>query len=339
MPRKPPISFSAICSMACWSGAIALFAASISESSATAAIVALAFTIGSWVLDFALAGQPGAARLGRATVADADAAHFRAGTFVHRPPAGHRGRDRRLCRARSGVAASRGAAAHQAHALARLRRRRCRRLGRWPRRSDPRSTSPRIGATRFPAADQRALAELREPLAHHRSPGAGRPALRRPAPQCSGEARAGRCQHVTIRLATTGQSIVGSTGDEAYGEIEYSYGGPRPTRAARPARARSCRCSMRWPEGRFRRRAPARTTRATRWSPTRRPALLWFFGGASTADRPWRGGGAAVARPRFPHNSSKTEVNHEHDQEQHRRGSRLRRPRALCCWALTPCSR
>jgi ABC-2 type transport system permease protein len=40
-------------------GAIALFAASISESSATAAIVALAFTIGSWVLDFTLAGQPG----------------------------------------------------------------------------------------------------------------------------------------------------------------------------------------------------------------------------------------------------------------------------------------
>ena len=40
-------------------GAIALFAASVSEGSATAAIVALAFTIGSWVLDFALAGQPG----------------------------------------------------------------------------------------------------------------------------------------------------------------------------------------------------------------------------------------------------------------------------------------
>src|SRR5262249_54749911 len=33
-------------------GAIALFSASISESSATAAIVTLAFTIGSWVLDF-----------------------------------------------------------------------------------------------------------------------------------------------------------------------------------------------------------------------------------------------------------------------------------------------
>ena len=40
-------------------GAIALFAAAISESSATAAIVALAATIGSWVLDFTLAGQSG----------------------------------------------------------------------------------------------------------------------------------------------------------------------------------------------------------------------------------------------------------------------------------------
>jgi hypothetical protein len=40
-------------------GAIALFAASIAEGSATAAIITLAFTIGSWVLDFTLAGQPG----------------------------------------------------------------------------------------------------------------------------------------------------------------------------------------------------------------------------------------------------------------------------------------
>ena len=40
-------------------GAIALFAASISDSAATAAIVTLAFTLGSWVLDFTLAGQPG----------------------------------------------------------------------------------------------------------------------------------------------------------------------------------------------------------------------------------------------------------------------------------------
>jgi len=40
-------------------GAIALFAATISDSSATAAIVALAATIGSWVLDFTLAGRSG----------------------------------------------------------------------------------------------------------------------------------------------------------------------------------------------------------------------------------------------------------------------------------------
>jgi ABC-2 type transport system permease protein len=40
-------------------GAVALFAATISESSATAAILALAATIGSWVLDFTLAGRSG----------------------------------------------------------------------------------------------------------------------------------------------------------------------------------------------------------------------------------------------------------------------------------------
>lgn len=40
-------------------GAIALFAAAISESSATAAIIVLAVTIGSWVLDFTAAGHSG----------------------------------------------------------------------------------------------------------------------------------------------------------------------------------------------------------------------------------------------------------------------------------------
>jgi ABC-2 family transporter len=40
-------------------GAVALFAAAVTESAATAAIVALAATIGSWVLDFTLAGRPG----------------------------------------------------------------------------------------------------------------------------------------------------------------------------------------------------------------------------------------------------------------------------------------
>ena len=40
-------------------GTIAVFSASISESAATAAIITLAFTIGSWVLDFTIAGRPG----------------------------------------------------------------------------------------------------------------------------------------------------------------------------------------------------------------------------------------------------------------------------------------
>jgi ABC-type transport system involved in multi-copper enzyme maturation permease subunit len=40
-------------------GSIALFAAAVTDSSATAAIIALAFTIGSWVLDFTIAGRPG----------------------------------------------------------------------------------------------------------------------------------------------------------------------------------------------------------------------------------------------------------------------------------------
>jgi ABC-2 type transport system permease protein len=40
-------------------GAIALFAAATADSSATAAIITLAFTIGSWVLDFTFAGNPG----------------------------------------------------------------------------------------------------------------------------------------------------------------------------------------------------------------------------------------------------------------------------------------
>jgi ABC-2 type transport system permease protein len=40
-------------------GSVALFAAAIAEGAATAAIVTLAFTIGSWVLDFTVAGRPG----------------------------------------------------------------------------------------------------------------------------------------------------------------------------------------------------------------------------------------------------------------------------------------
>jgi hypothetical protein len=76
----------------------------------------------------------------------------------------------------------------------------------------------------FPAADQRALAGLRAPLliTVHLAPEDPRyvdlrrnvlSKLERVVP------------HTAIRLATAGQSVVGSSSDETYGEIEYSYGG------------------------------------------------------------------------------------------------------------------
>jgi len=76
----------------------------------------------------------------------------------------------------------------------------------------------------FPAADQRALADLRQPLIITVHLAAEDPRyvdlrrnilvkLERVMP------------NVTVRLATAGQSVVGSTSEEAYGEIEYSYGG------------------------------------------------------------------------------------------------------------------
>ena len=101
-----------------------------------------------------------------------------------------------------------------------------------------------------------------------------------------------------------------------------------PTRAARPARARSCRCSMRWREGRSRRRAPGRSTPATRLvaDATARAAVV--LRRPSAADRPRLVVEPPPATQSLP-SSSKTEVNHEHDQEHDRDGCRLRRPRRI----------
>jgi hypothetical protein len=76
----------------------------------------------------------------------------------------------------------------------------------------------------FPAADQRALAGLSKPLiiTVHLAPEDPRyvdlqrnvlSKLERTVP------------NVTIRLVTAGQSVIGSAGEESYGEIEYSYSG------------------------------------------------------------------------------------------------------------------
>src|SRR5437588_2922346 len=204
-------------------GAIALFSASISESSATAAIVALAFTIGSWVLDFALAGQPGVlewvSRLSLTqTLRGFEQGLLSAGVLLGIVAAIcgfaalaavwlHPGVPLRAKLVRSAVCVA-IAAAVVASAT---------QVGLSVDLTEDRRNS-------FPAADQRALADLREPLiiTVHLAPEDPRYVdLRRNV-----LAKLERAMpHVTIRLATSGQSMVGSASEDAYGEVEYTYDG------------------------------------------------------------------------------------------------------------------
>jgi ABC-2 type transport system permease protein len=204
-------------------GAIALFAASISESSATAAIIALAFTIGSWVLDFALAGQPGALEwLSRLSLTQtlrsfeqgllsigllvgivAAICGFTALSAVWLHPG---------IPVRAKVMRSIACVAAVAVVLA---------LASQVRTSSDLSEDRRNS---FPAADQKALAELREPLRITVRLAPEDPRyidLRRNV-----LAKLERVvPHLDVRLAATGQSVVGSSSDEAYGEVEYFYAG------------------------------------------------------------------------------------------------------------------
>ena len=209
---------------------IALAAASIADSSATAAIITLAATIGSWVLDFALAGQPGILELiarfsltqtlrtfeqgllpvglvlgiGAATGGFATLA----GIWLH-PGVPLRSK---LIRSTSCIAAV--ALAFAAVTTIRTS---------LDLTEDQRNS--------FPAADQRALPSLRDRLviAVHLAPEDPRYTdLRRDV-----LAKLERTMpHVSIRLASAGQSMIGSTSEESYGEVEYAYGG-------RSARSRS----------------------------------------------------------------------------------------------------
>jgi ABC-2 type transport system permease protein len=204
-------------------GAIALFSASVSDSAATAAIITLAFTIGSWMLDFALAGQPGVLGWVSRLSLTQTLRPFEQGLLSAGLLAG-------VLAAICGFAAL---AAVWLHPGVRLRTKLIRsavcvtvaaaivglstQLGRSVDVTEDRRNS-------FPAADQRALAELREPLiiTAHLVPEDPRYVdLRRNV-----LAKLERVMpRVTIRLATSGQSMVGSAGEEAYGEVEYSYGG------------------------------------------------------------------------------------------------------------------
>jgi ABC-type transport system involved in multi-copper enzyme maturation permease subunit len=208
-------------------GSIALFAAAISESAATAAIIALAFTIGSWVLDFALAGQGGLldwiSRLSLTQTLRTFEQGLLSVSLLVGVVAGicgfavlsaiwlHPGQP-----VRSKVIGSIICVAVAGAILV---------LATQIRTSIDVSEDRRNS---FPAADQRVLAELHEPLiiTVHLAPEDPRyvdlrrnvlSKLQRVMP------------NVTIRLATSGQTMVRSASDEAYGEIEYSYAGRSAT--------------------------------------------------------------------------------------------------------------
>src|SRR6266446_5683207 len=204
-------------------GTIALFSASISDSAATAAIITLAFTIGSWVLDFALAGQPGvlgwisqlsltqtlrpfeqgllSAGLLLGVLATICGFAALAAVWLH---PGVRA-STKMARSAACIAVAAGFIGLSTQ------------VGRSVDVTEDRRNS-------FPAADQLALAELRDPLivTVHLAPEDPRYVdLRRNV-----LAKLERVMpHVTIRLATSGQSMVGSASDDAYGEAEYSYDG------------------------------------------------------------------------------------------------------------------
>ena len=145
-------------------GAIALFSAAISESAATAAIVTLAFTIGSWVLDFALAGQPGVLGVISRLSLTQTLRTFEQGLLSARFGGGNGGGDlgllrawppsgcTRACRCEAKLARSVTCAAVMAALLV---------IATQIRASADVAEDRRNS---FPAADQRELAKLQEPL-------------------------------------------------------------------------------------------------------------------------------------------------------------------------------
>lgn len=203
-------------------GAVALFAASITESSATAAIVTLAFTIASWVIDFTIAGRPGwlewvaalsltqvirAFEQGLLSVrlivgVAAAICAFAALATIWLPP----GIAVRQKLARSAMCA--GAAVAALALLTQIK-------------ASIDVTEDRRNS--FALADTQQLARLSEPLTItvHLAPEDPRyidlqrnvlSKLERVMP------------HVSVRLATARQSFASAAGDESYGEVAYQYG-------------------------------------------------------------------------------------------------------------------
>ena len=189
------------------------------DSAATAAIMTLAFTIGSWVLDFTIAGHPGVLAW-MAGLADADAASLRAGTALGGSGRWYCGRHRRFCclaavwlppgvTVRGKLARSLGCVLVAGSISA------------WRHRSASCVMSRRI-AQLLSRRGSAALASLTEPLVVtvHLAPEDPRYAdlqrnvlakLVRTLP------------HVTIRLSD-GRHTPRSSAGQTYGEVEYAHG-------------------------------------------------------------------------------------------------------------------
>jgi len=204
-------------------GSIALFAAALTESAATAAIVALGFTIGSWVIDFAAASQPnilgGLSRLSLTQTLHifelgllsislvvgvlAAICGFAALTAIWFAP--HLAVRRKLERSVICILTT----CLVLVAATQIRR-------------SVDMTEDRRNS--FSLADQRLLAQLKERLTVtlHLVPEDPRYADLRTSVLSKLERTV---PLLAIDVAGDQQSIIGSAGDKSYGEVEYSYGG------------------------------------------------------------------------------------------------------------------
>src|SRR5262245_16968387 len=222
---SPPETLTLLLGHLCYGllvGAIALFAASLADSAATAAIITLAFTIGSWVLDFTLAGRPGLFAwiaglsltqtlrpfeqgllvVGQVGGFAAAIGGFWALAAVWLPPG---------VTVRAKLARSLGCVLVTGVILALAAQTRTARDVTEDQRNS------------FPAADQRALAQMAERLGVtvHLVPEDPRYA----DVQRNVLAKLARTlPHVTLRLAGSRHTLTGRAEDEAYGEVEYAYG-------------------------------------------------------------------------------------------------------------------
>jgi ABC-2 type transport system permease protein len=204
-------------------GAVALFAATISESSATAAILALAATIGSWVLDFTLAGHSGLSAWVAQLSLTQTLRPFEQGLLS------------------AGLVLGIAGAICSFAALASvwlppgvpLRTKLMRSLACVLATAAALTLATQIGLSvdvtedrrnSFPVADQRLLATLRLPLVVRVNLVPEDP--RYLDLQRNVLAKLDRAMpNVSIVIAGSGRNPAGKSGDSAYGEIEYTYGG------------------------------------------------------------------------------------------------------------------